>query len=124
MIMLGIIKEFKLSDFVKDKFIILMAVLGATANGYLWHYLKVSIDPSNAFATLHFTASFGVDLIGNAVDIYNIYYATLSFSILNLFFARLAYNYDVFSSYILISLIPLLNAVMLFNGYMAVAINS
>ncbi|HEY4519199.1 MAG TPA: hypothetical protein VJK01_02480 [Candidatus Paceibacterota bacterium] len=122
--MLGIIKEFKLSDFVKDKFIILMAVLGATANGYLWHYLKVSIDPSNAFATLHFTASFGVDLIGNAVDIYNIYYATLSFSILNLFFARLAYNYDVFSSYILISLIPLLNAVMLFNGYMAVAINS
>ena len=122
--MLGIIKEFKLSDFVKDKFIILMAVLGATANGYLWHYLKVSIDPSNAFATLHFTASFGVDLIGNAVDIYNIYYAALSFSILNLFFARLAYNYDVFSSYILISLIPLLNAVMLFNGYMAVAINS
>ena len=122
--MLGIIKEFKLSDFVKDKFIILMAVLGATANGYLWHYLKVSIDPSNAFATMHFTASFGVDLIGNAVDIYNIYYATLSFSILNLFFARLAYNYDVFSSYILISLIPLLNAVMLFNGYMAVAINS
>ena len=122
--MIGIIKEFKLSDFVKDKFIILMAVLGATANGYLWHYLKVSIDPSNAFATLHFTASFGVDLIGNAVDIYNIYYATLSFSILNLFFARLAYNYDVFSSYILISLIPLLNAVMLFNGYMAVAINS
>ena len=121
---LNFLRKFKLSDFVKDKFIILMAVLGAAANGYLWHYLKVSIDPSNAFATLHFTASFGVDLIGNAVDIYNIYYAALSFSILNLFFARLAYNYDVFSSYILISLIPLLNAVMLFNGYMAVAINS
>ena len=122
--MLAVIKEFKLSDFAKDKFVVLMLVVGAVANGYLWHYLKVSIDPSNAFATLHFTASFGVDLIGNAVDIYNIYYATLSFSILNLFFARLAYNYDVFSSYILISLIPLLNAVMLFNGYMAVAINS
>ena len=122
--MLAIIKEFKLSDFVKDKFVILMVVLGVSANGYLWYYLKISIDPSNAFATLHFTASFGVDLIGNAVDIYNIYYAALSFSILNLFFARLAYNYDIFSSYILISLIPLLNAVMLFNGYMAVAINS
>ena len=122
--MFAIIKEFKLSDFVKDKFVILMVVLGVSANGYLWHYLKISIDPSNAFATLHFTASFGVDLIGNAVDIYNIYYAALSFSILNLFYARLAYNYDIFSSYILISLIPLLNAVMLFNGYMAVAINS
>jgi len=122
--MFAIIKEFKLSDFVKDKFVILMVVLGVSANGYLWYYLKISIDPSNAFATLHFTASFGVDLIGNAVDIYNIYYAVLSFSILNLFFARLAYNYDIFSSYILISLIPLLNAVMLFNGYMAVAINS
>jgi len=122
--MFAIIKEFKLSDFVKDKFVILMVVLGVSANGYLWYYLKISIDPSNAFATLHFTASFGVDLIGNAVDIYNIYYAALSFSILNLFFARLAYNYDIFSSYILISLIPLLNAVMLFNGYMAVAINS
>ena len=122
--MLAIIKEFKLSDFAKDKFVVLMLVVGAVANGYLWHYLKISIDPSNAFATLHFTASFGVDLIGNAVDIYNIYYAALSFSILNLFFARLAYNYDIFSSYILISLIPLLNAVMLFNGYMAVAINS
>ena len=122
--MLAVIKEFKLSDFVKDKFIILMAVLGATANGYLWHYLKVSIDPSNAFATLHFTASFGVDLIGNAVDIYNIYYAALSFSAVNLIFARLIYKYDIFFSYILISMIPLLNAVMLFNGYMAVSINS
>jgi len=122
--MLAVIKEFKLSDFAKDKFVVLMLVVGAVANGYLWHYLKVSIDPSNAFATLHFTASFGADLIGAAADIYNIYYAALSFSILNLFFARLAYNYDIFSSYILISLIPLLNAVMLFNGYMAVAINS
>ena len=122
--MLAVIKEFKLSDFAKDKFVVLMLVVGAVANGYLWHYLKVSIDSSNAFATLHFTASFGADLIGAAADIYNIYYAALSFSILNLFFARLAYNYDIFSSYILISLIPLLNAVMLFNGYMAVAINS
>jgi len=117
-------KRLKLSDFVTDKFVVLMLAAGAAVNGYLWHYLKVSIDPSNAFATLHFTASFGIDLIGNAVDIYNIYYAALSFSILNLFFARLAYNYDIFSSYILISLIPLLNVVMLFNGYMAVAINS
>ena len=122
--MLAIIKEFKLSDFVKDKFVILMVVLGVAANGYLWHYLKISIDPSNAFATLHFTASFGVDLIGNAVDIYNIYYAALSFSAVNLIFARLIYKYDIFFSYILISMIPLLNAVMLFNGYMAVSINS
>src|SRR3989344_4349484 len=122
--MLAVIKEFKLSDFAKDKFVVLMLVVGAVANGYLWHYLKVSIDPSNAFATLHFTATFGADLIGAAADIYNIYYAALSFSILNLVFARLAYNYDIFSSYILISLNPLLNAVMLFNGYMAVAINS
>ena len=71
--MLAIIKGFKLSDFTKDKFVVLMLAAGAAVNGYLWHYLKVSIDPSNAFATLHFTASFGIDLIGNAVYIYNIY---------------------------------------------------
>jgi len=117
-------KRFKLSDFVVDKFVILMLAAGIAANGYLWHYLKVSVDPSNAFATLHFTASFGIDLIGNAVDIYNIYYAALSFSAVNLIFARLIYKYDIFFSYILISMTPLLNAVMLFNGYMAVSINS
>lgn len=100
-----------------------MIAATVAANGYLRHYLKVSIDPSNAFATLHFSASFGVDLIGNSADIYNIYYEALSFSVLGLFFARLAYSYDIFSSYILISLVPLLNVIMLFNGYMIVSVN-
>lgn len=122
--MIAYLKKIRLSDFVLDKFIILMTVAAVAVNGYLWHYLKISIDPSNAFATLHFTASSGTDLIGSAADIYDIYYGALLFLVLNLFLARLAYDYDTFSSYILISLAPLLNIIMFLNGYMIVSINS
>lgn len=122
--MIAYLKKIKLPDFVLDKFIISMTVAAVAINGYLWHYFKISIDPANAFATLHFTASSGTDLIGNAADIYNIYYEALLFSVLNLFLARLAYNYDIFSSYILISLSPFLNVIMFLNGYMIVSINS
>lgn len=118
------LKSFKISEFVSDRYVLLMLGLGTAINGFLWHYFKTRIDSGNAFATLHFTASLGVDLIGNAADIYNIYYLALLLSAAHLFFARLTYNYDIFLSYILISLMPLLNIVMLFNGFFIISMNT
>lgn len=118
------LKSFKTSEFVSDRYVLLMLGLGAVVNWFIWHYFKTRVDSSNAFATLHFTASLGVDLIGRAADIYNIYYLALLFSAAHLVLARLTYNYDIFLSYILISLMPLLNTIMLFNGFFIVSMNA
>lgn len=122
--MLARLKNIRTIEFISDKYVLLMIGLGAVISVFLNHYLKTRIDPANAFATLHFTASFGVDIIGKASDISNIYYDALLFSFLNIVFARIFYNYDIFLSYILVSLVPLLNAVMLFNGFFIVSMNA
>lgn len=122
--MLSYLKSSKSIEFISDKYIFLMIGLGAVISGFLNHYLRTHIDPANAFATLHFTASFGVDLIGKASDIHNIFYDALLLSSLNIIFARIIYNYDIFLSYILVSLIPLINIVMFFNGFFIVSMNT
>lgn len=122
--MLASFKNIKTIEFISDKYVLLTAGSGMIIGVFLNHYLKTHIDPANAFATLHFTASFGVDLIGKASDINNIYYDALLFSFLNIAFARVFYNYDIFLSYILVSLVPLLNIVMLFNGFFIVSMNT
>lgn len=122
--MLERLKDIKTIEFLSDKYILSMIGLGVTIGFFLNYYLKAHIDPANAFATLHFTASFGVDLIGKASDIYNIYYTALLFSSLNIIFAKAFYDYDIFLSYILVSLVPLFNTVMLFNGFFIISMNT
>ena len=118
------LKGIKTIEFISDKYIFLMIGLGAVIGVFLSYYLKTHIDSSNAFATLHFTASFGVDIIGKASEINNIYYDAFLFSSLNIILARISYNYDIFLSYILVSLIPLLDIIMLFNGFFLVSMNA
>ena len=113
----------KESSFISDGYVTAMVAIGALFNVGLWYYLKSTMDPDAAFVALHFTAASGVDLIGEARELYNLPQFAALLSLINVLCARLAYRYDILSSYVLVSTLPLLNAFAFFNGFLLVSVN-
>lgn len=117
------IKFWKGAGFIFDAYALWMIAAGAALNVALWYFLKHMLRADVTFVTLHFTAASGVDLIGEAKDLYNLPYWAALVSVANVVMARAMYHYDVLSSYVLLSALPLLNAFALFNGFLLVSVN-
>lgn len=114
----------KRTGFIFDGYIVGMVAAGASLNAALWYYLAHGAHyGEGTFITLHFTAASGADLIGEAKELYRLpYYAALA-SIANVAFARVLYHYDMLSSYVLVSALPVLNACVLLNGFLLLWVN-
>lgn len=113
------------SDFLFDKYVLVMIAAAAAANGGAWYYFIHVLAPSpDAFVTLHFTVATGADLIGEASSLYDgpFFAAVISFA--NIAIARLLYNYDTLLSYVAISALPLMNIAMLANSILLVSVNA
>lgn len=113
----------KRQGFIFDFYILSMVGAGAVANAALWYFLKHSIGADTVFVPLHFTAASGIDLIGEPAELFHLPYVAVLVSAANIALARLAYQYDILSSYILVSAVPLLNAFVFFNGFLLVSVN-
>lgn len=114
----------KKQRFLVDVYVFSMAGAGVALNLGLWFFLKSSLDPNAPFIILHFTAAAGADLIGETAEIYQLPYLVAAVSLANLSFARVVYHYDTLSSYLLLTSIPLLNAIAFLNGYLLVSVNT
>lgn len=113
----------KRQGFLFDYYILLMIGMGAAANAALWYFLKHSIGVDTVFVPLHFTAASGIDLIGEPSELFRLPYIAVLLSAVNIALARLAYQYDILSSYMLVTAVPLLNGFVFFNGYLLVTVN-
>lgn len=109
--------------FFGDRFVLFAIALSAVINAGIWWYLSAKFDSKDSFITIHFTVASGVDLVGKASDIYNLPYWAFILSAINILAARLAYRYDVFSSYVLVGVLPVINFLTFLNGIILVTIN-
>jgi len=117
-------KTVKRSEFLFDKYVLAMIVVGAVINAAMWYYLgRTFHQPQDAFVTLHFTAALGADLIGEASEIYNAPFYIALLSGVNIILARLLYAYDVLLAYFLVTTVPLLNIFVLVNSVLLVSVN-
>lgn len=113
------------SEFLFDKYVLGMIVLGGVINAVIWYYLAHMFhQPQDAFVTLHFTAALGADLIGEASEIYDAPFYIALLSGANIMLARLLYAYDVLLAYFLVTTVPVLNAFVFVNSVLLVAVNT
>lgn len=115
---------FKNADFISDKYVLGMIILGAAINVGLWYYLKHSLGPGDSFKVTHYTFASGADLLGKASDIYALAYHAVVFSLINIVITRFVYGYDVLIAYITVSAIPILNLSIFFQGFLLVQANA
>ncbi len=123
-IVTGVWYAFRNADFISDRYVLAMVVLGAIINVGLWYYLKYSLGPADSFKVTHYTFASGADLLGTASDIYALAYFAATFTLINIIIARFVYSYDVFMAYITISLVPVLNLFIFFQGFLLVQVNA
>lgn len=113
------------SEFLFDKYVLVMVALAAAVNAAMWYYLAHSFhQPQDAFVTLHFTAALGADLIGEASEIYNAPFYIALLSGANIVLARLLYAYDILLAYFLVTAVPVLNIFVLVNSFVLVSVNA
>lgn len=116
-------RAFKNADFISDKYILVMISLGTLINIGLWYYLKYTLGPSDSFKITHYTFASGADLLGKASDIYDLVYIAIIFTVVNIIITRIVYGYDALMAYMTISMVPVLNIFIFFQGFLLVQVN-
>ncbi len=105
-------KGVKISDFLKDFFILSMIFAGAVFGAAFFYYTKSKLGYSGASLS---NIEFGYAYSFTENGFYRSSVFVLFFCLINILIAKFVYAYDILASYILVASVPVLNIIYFLN---------